>query len=355
MLMKNKVAIVAPKLSGRGGTETVIFKMVTDQHLSKHNKFTVYLVDEIQNKEWINELENQGVEVVENTSHSKLGRFFFLAKVRGDIVIGLGPKTAYLLKIYSRIRHSKTRVGSWIHFSLFNSVDLNLKYLKKLDFHLAIANEIVNQFRQIGVMSHVYTIYNPVVIEGTQIPRSTNPNVFKMIYMGRLQLDGQKNLRELLLALDAFDADFNIELEVFGGGKELPTIKKYADTLKLANVHITWHGWTENAWKQLDAADALVLTSKFEGFPMVIAEALSFGVPVISMNTPVGPADMIVQGENGYIYKEHNYQDFAEAVQKLKMQNLSPEKVQDSIDWLTGLNYPNRVENAFEKILEIDK
>ncbi|PKG43425.1 glycosyltransferase [Psychroflexus sp. MES1-P1E] len=58
-------------------------------------------------------------------------------------------------------------------------------------------------------------------------------------------------------------------------------------------------------------------TSSSEGFPNVIGEALSFGLPVVAFDCIAGPSDMIVEGENGYLIDLFDYENF-----KLKLENL---------------------------------
>lgn len=52
-------------------------------------------------------------------------------------------------------------------------------------------------------------------------------------------------------------------------------------------------------------------TSSSEGFPNVVGEALSFGLPAVSFDCIAGPSDMILDGENGYLIKLFDYQEFA--------------------------------------------
>lgn len=71
------------------------------------------------------------------------------------------------------------------------------------------------------------------------------------------------------------------------------------------------------AGKQEDVASyykksaVFAFTSSSEGFPNVVGEALSFGLPVVSFDCIAGPSDMIQNGENGYLIKLFDYQEFA--------------------------------------------
>jgi glycosyltransferase involved in cell wall biosynthesis len=57
--------------------------------------------------------------------------------------------------------------------------------------------------------------------------------------------------------------------------------------------------------------------SHAEGFPMVLVEAMSFGLPVVSFDIPRGPADIIVDGENGRLIPDQDMDGFTAALRQL--------------------------------------
>jgi glycosyltransferase involved in cell wall biosynthesis len=63
-------------------------------------------------------------------------------------------------------------------------------------------------------------------------------------------------------------------------------------------------------------ASLVLLTSKSEGFGMVLLEAISFGLPCISFNCPSGPRDIIKNNENGYLIEENNIEDLEKHIIK---------------------------------------
>ena len=64
-------------------------------------------------------------------------------------------------------------------------------------------------------------------------------------------------------------------------------------------------------------ASIFVLASRFEAFPMVLLEAMSFGVPCISFDCLSGPSDIITNDEDGILVDKENPVKLAEAINKL--------------------------------------
>ena len=58
----------------------------------------------------------------------------------------------------------------------------------------------------------------------------------------------------------------------------------------------------------------LLMTSRFEPFGLVLPEAMSCGLPVVAFNCPYGPADIISDGEDGFLIKNKDIYDYVEKV-----------------------------------------
>jgi glycosyltransferase involved in cell wall biosynthesis len=76
-------------------------------------------------------------------------------------------------------------------------------------------------------------------------------------------------------------------------------------------------GFTADIYEKMAQGSIFVLTSIFEGFGMVITEAMACGIPVVSYDCPTGPSEIIIQGENGYLVPMHAEEEIADKINLL--------------------------------------
>ncbi|HAE9669369.1 TPA_asm: glycosyltransferase, partial [Salmonella enterica subsp. enterica serovar Java] len=108
--------------------------------------------------------------------------------------------------------------------------------------------------------------------------------------------------------------------------------------------------WLRKPWDFIDEIDCLILSSNFEGFGLVICEAIARGIPVISSNCPVGPSDIIKPGVNGYLYDVGDLQGLRDRIlQFTKEFSNSKEEIANSIDKMYTNNYFLNVKNILDR------
>jgi glycosyltransferase involved in cell wall biosynthesis len=92
------------------------------------------------------------------------------------------------------------------------------------------------------------------------------------------------------------------DLAILGEGAERTALETQVAEVGLkGRVHLP--GRVGNVGEWYDRADLYAMSSRFEGFPNTLLEALAHGVPAVSLDCATGPAEMIQDGVNGYLVK----------------------------------------------------
>lgn len=351
-----KLVIIMPHVTGKGGTEKVINSVM--RLLQKNNsqfETKLYIIGGSENKEWLKELNysetvysnNRLIRNLQNTFSIMIYLKKFLQSEKPDMVVTTHSILCFIINIIRKMTRADYPIISWIHFSL-NSRNVKKKLLKNADFHLAISEGIEKQFNSLGIQSSsVYTIYNPIDRKDKLIKRPQTKTVF--LYVGRVIFKGQKYIKELLEALSQVKGNWN--LEILGDGADLNLCKDYAKQLNISDK-VSWRGYVSSPWNEISEATALVLTSKFEGLPMVLAEAISHGVYCISSDCETGPSDIIENNINGELYKPGDVRTLKEILQGIvNGKKLTDQKrIQESINQLYLDQYYKKIEMSLEGI-----
>ena len=153
-------------------------------------------------------------------------------------------------------------------------------------------------------MEKVKVIYNPVITPelfakaeeplGHPWFRPGEPPV--VLGVGRLTK--QKDFPTLIRAFALVRKERPARLMILGEGEERPKLETLARELGIEEDFVL-PGFVENPYKYMKRASAFVLSSRWEGLPAVLIEALALGVPVISTNCPSGPAEILEHGKWG--------------------------------------------------------
>ena len=135
------------------------------------------------------------------------------------------------------------------------------------------------------------------------------------IYVGRF--NEQKGLEYLV---DTWANVYRLHpdrtLHLYGDGEQKGMIEHLISEAKLENVVII-HQPTPQIMDRYLESSIFVLTSRFEGLPMVIIEAMACGLPIVSFNCPWGPADIIKNKEDGFLVEYLNTDEEAERICQL--------------------------------------
>lgn len=133
----------------------------------------------------------------------------------------------------------------------------------------------------------------------------------QIVSIGRLT--DQKNYLHLLKAWEKISHQLpEWKLCIYGEGEHKTLLVDYIKANKLENVSL--NGATSNVQHVYESSDFFVMSSKYEGLPMVLIEAQSFGLPIVSYDCPNGPSDIIKDKVNGYLVENQNVDQLADRI-----------------------------------------
>jgi len=105
-------------------------------------------------------------------------------------------------------------------------------------------------------------------------------------------------------------------LEIWGEGVQRKTLENLRDELGLQE-RVRFPGLTKEHYKTMSQADIFVLSSRSEGFPNVLGEAMACGLPVVSFDCRSGPSELIQDGVNGLLVPPDNIQELSSSLERL--------------------------------------
>ncbi len=138
----------------------------------------------------------------------------------------------------------------------------------------------------------------------------------RVIAVGRL--DHQKAFDRLIKAWSLISPANRSgwRLDIFGQGEWENMLKNMINELGLSDS-VRVNRPTQSIFDEYAASSFLAMTSHYEGFPMVMIEAMACGLPVVTFDYPCGPKDIITDGVDGLIVKDGDLKAFADAMGKL--------------------------------------
>jgi len=157
-----------------------------------------------------------------------------------------------------------------------------------------------------------WVVPNPVVLPpGVTADRRGT----RLVAVGRLvPQKGFDLLLEAFARIAATHRDWH--LTIWGEGPERPALVAQRDALGLKD-RVTLPGTSSTPGEWLTTADAFVLSSRYEGWGNVLAEAMAAGLPVVSFDCPFGPGDMITDGVDGLLVPDGDVDGLSAALSRL--------------------------------------
>lgn len=237
----------------------------------------------------------------------------YLIKNPQDVVISLGGMDMYFINSLK----DKSKKVLWFHFA-FNTayVFLKEKYNSVVAYLLfkVYSYRIVcyaKNFSKIILISkadfkswenyctNATYIYNPITITPKGMSSLREKRAMAVGVLGI-----QKGFDYLIDSWKLVEQQFpNWKLDIFGIGPDKEKLQKQIDNLHLSNS-IFLRGRSSFIEDEYINHSIFILSSRAEGFGLVLVEAASCGLPLVSFNCPQGPSEIIKDGKNGFLIKD---------------------------------------------------
>ena len=245
--------------------------------------------------------------------------------IKPDIVIATGSTLADVVcrikcKAAKIIESHEARIFTksfylYYDYSLISTFYLKLyrkRYLKviekKADVVVSLTKNDANNWRK---AKRVEVIPNFSIMP---ISKLSNGDIKRIIAVGRLEW--QKGFDRLINIWElAASKHSDWKLDIFGEGSQELNLRNAIKEANISNISI--HPFTKEISQEYAESSIFVVTSRYEGFSLVLLEALRHGVPCITFDCPYGPSDLVDNEKCGYVIENGNIGLFAEKLNYL--------------------------------------
>lgn len=229
-----------------------------------------------------------------------------------DVVLGL-----YSIPV--KLLHYRLKLISWEQFSITN--DLGIRWINKIrqiallfsNYYICLTYGDLNDFkRNFIVWANLRCIYNP--LEYQQISNSAGQNK-QIVTAGNFY-----HAKGFDLAIDVAEI---VLLEnpdwkwiFYGDGVEEAKLKEKVKNKHLEN-RIIFAGRVKDITKKFAEASLYVMTSRTEGFGLVLLEAKLCSLPIVAFDVPYGPSEIVENDNNGYLIEPFNIEKMASTINRI--------------------------------------
>ncbi|WP_337049722.1 glycosyltransferase family 4 protein [Serratia fonticola] len=317
-----KVIFIITSLKNSGGTERVITMLAN--RFCDNNEVTII------------SLEKSSVffEIDPRVSVIQLGggkaKCWFkirkiLAKSDCDVVIGASLKllnlfvSSIFISLLNRPKVVKIAAEHISFESAGNTINLFKKIFYKVFNHVVVLTEHDKNVMTSRGFNNVSVIRNPspfIMTNKSFTSSSVEANEKSVLAVGRLTF--QKGFDRLIDIWSGLDSKIRQgwSLNIVGSGDDYDELTEQIKKLNIADsVNIITP--TQNIADYYKKSDIYVMTSRFEGLPMVLIEAKSFSLPCIAYGCKTGPSELIRDGWDGYLIADGNAEQFKIYLEKI--------------------------------------
>lgn len=258
-----------------------------------------------------------------------------------------GPK--HMIFLHGSVKQYFEGIRKYFKNSFFNKIN-------RFDYICTVSEEMRVQLKEIfpNLTNKQMTIYNPIDFETIETKAckrgdltSDEEKLLNSSYIcsvGRLD-EGQKDFNTLINAYANLKNKISEKLVLVGDGPDREKLENLVKELNLEN-YIIFLGKKNNPYIWMKNSKAFILSSKYEGLPTVLIEALILDIPSISSNCLTGPAEILENGKYGELFNIGNVKELEEKI-LLSLEKREKIRTRDYIQRKFGSGFA-----TLEKVLE---
>lgn len=212
---------------------------------------------------------------------------------------------------------NSVKIAEEHHYHNNNQKYINIikhKY-QNIDYLFALTKTLEDDYKKfLKNNKHTKVVLIPNMLYELPVESSTLKEK-NILSLGRLDY-GKKN-DDIIRAFSKIE-DKDWKLYILGDGSEMDNLSKLVEELKLQDrVFLEGYKTKEEIKEYMLKSSIFLMASLTEGLPMVLLEAMSYGIPCIAYETASGTNDIISDSINGYVIKERNEKEYVDKINQL--------------------------------------
>lgn len=350
MVLKN-IAIYTPTLGGGGAERTAV--LLANALVEEGHKVNLLVADLTEQKaKLVSELKpevnlidlnssrvlmsipklcywikkNKPTTIISSQTHANIAVAFAakLLKFEGKLILReVSTPSINLKKIQGFKLLVLKRLMSWAYTTCSVVVPVSYGVKENLENFLAIK------------LKNAKVIYDPVI----------NDEIFKLakepiahkwftkdrkipVILAVGRLTEAKNYELLIHSFKLVTQKIDANLIILGEGEDREKLEKLIEKLSLQNK-VDLYGFEQNPFKYMENCDLYVMSSKWEGLPGALIQALALGAKIVSTDCPSGPREILRDGKNGILVLKEDEKEF----EKFIIDGLESEQLISEIDF----------------------
>tara|TARA_B100001250_G_scaffold90877_1_gene75538 strand:+ start:8102 stop:9208 length:1107 start_codon:yes stop_codon:yes gene_type:complete len=273
----------------------------------------------------------------------------YLHEKKPDIVFSAGDHLNAIVLLAAILTNSKSKISCSSRVTPFDTYSNNLlskgwllKIIMKMVIYRAdvltcVSKDMINQYKALFKNTRHIPIYNIVkdqYSEGLMLEHlSKEEEVYfnkKKIVITAGMLEPWKRQEDIIYAFNLLKEKNDLNLLILGEGSQKNKLNDIIKRLNLKNS-VFCLGNVKNPLKYFAKSNVFVLSSRVEGLPNVLVEAMMCGCTPVSTNCPTGPREVLQDGKYGYLVDVGNIEQISKSIHKALNYPISKENLKDAI------------------------